>query len=135
MFVGSSLKSSLKEVSVDNVHIHPKFDVFTIDIDFAMIKLKYPIEFDHTVRPICLPKGIRKDFVGKKLILTGWGNINITDSYYPENLKEVLLTGVSGKKCQSHYHSPITKNMICAYGKGVKDACNGDSGGIINYEF
>jgi hypothetical protein len=112
VFGGSSYKPAILKKQVGHVKyvtIHPKWRRTTsipFDNDFAMIKLQSPIEFDYTLRPICLPMGMEKiQFAGKELILTGWGHSYSNESYsfFPYDLKETTLIGVYGKECELSY--------------------------------
>jgi hypothetical protein len=45
------------------------------DIDFAIIELSSPVEFDNSTRTICLPNQ-NKLYHDKLAQVTGWGNTN-----------------------------------------------------------
>uniref|UniRef100_A0A2K6QL70 Granzyme K n=1 Tax=Rhinopithecus roxellana TaxID=61622 RepID=A0A2K6QL70_RHIRO len=73
---------------------------------------------------------------GTKCEVTGWGTTDPDFLRPSDTLREVTVTVVSRKLCnsQSYYnHDPfITKDMVCAGdAKGQKDSCKGDSGGPL----
>ncbi|XP_008588575.1 PREDICTED: granzyme K [Galeopterus variegatus] len=73
---------------------------------------------------------------GAKCQVTGWGSTNPEFFSPSDTLREVTVTVISRKLCnsQSYYnHNPvITKDMACAGdARGKKDSCQGDSGGPL----
>ena len=103
-----------------------------------------PIVFDDKANSVCLPGGKwakktrkRNFFAGKRLRVSGWGQIE-EGGPLAEELKAVELYGLSNRRCQRRYYDRLTgeriftinNNMLCASVKsGTKDSCRGDSGG------
>ncbi|XP_017742413.1 PREDICTED: granzyme K [Rhinopithecus bieti] len=75
---------------------------------------------------------------GTKCEVTGWGTTDPDFLRPSDTLREVTVTVVSRKLCnsQSYYnHDPfITKDMVCAGdAKGQKDSCKSESSKIISF--
>ena len=110
--------------------------------DIALLKLKYPINFNsvnYKASPICL---MTEDFEldGSKNVenqnyedfwVSGFGLKNETDSASSSTLQKVKVPHVPNSQCQVSYGSTnIFQGTICAgYAEGGKDSCQGDSGG------
>uniref|UniRef100_A0A3B3IAQ9 Transmembrane serine protease 5 n=1 Tax=Oryzias latipes TaxID=8090 RepID=A0A3B3IAQ9_ORYLA len=98
----------------------------THDSDIALIKLRTPLNFTDTIRPICLPQYKYDLPGGTQCWISGWG--------YTKPDDEAPVPLISTKKCNSScmYNGEITPRMLCAgYTEGKVDACQGDSGGPL----
>ncbi|XP_021036419.1 granzyme K isoform X1 [Mus caroli] len=103
--------------------------------DIMLIKLRTAAELNKHVQLLHLgSKNYLRD--GTKCQVTGWGATKPDLLTASDTLREVTVTIISRKRCnsQSYYnHKPvITKDMICAGdARGQKDSCKGDSGGPL----
>lgn len=67
---GSPVKVGLKRAV-----LHPQYNPSTLDFDVAMLELARPLAFNKYIQPVCLPLAIQKFPVGRKCIISGWGNM------------------------------------------------------------
>jgi len=119
---------------ISHIINHPNYDTHNINFDFALVRLEKKVSFSSHIRPICLPKNDRYTYEGKAAIASGWGRMNNTYQIYSTTLREVNLKVLSNKDCVIKFkHQPheITEQMLCAFGNGVKDTCDADSGGPL----
>ena len=111
----------------------------SVEYDIALIKLDKPVTFSKYVQPACL--GINEPKEGVKVFVSGWGITE--DKEKSDILKGVQVTVYPWEKCTAMYRKPdpvegatsnITTRMICTLDTS-KDACQGDSGGILHNYF
>ncbi|XP_015681127.1 prostasin-like [Protobothrops mucrosquamatus] len=128
---------------VEEVIKHPDFNEDAgSQGDIALVKLKTPITYSRTVRPICLPASSVTFPQGMTCTVTGWGNVLAATSLpSPMTLQqlEVPIIGLDTCKCLYRRNpdpeEPHTlhNDMMCAgFAEGKKDACQGDSGGPLS---
>ena len=43
-------------VGVSDIKIHPEFNAFNYDNDFAILTLEKPVSFNEKIQQVCLPK-------------------------------------------------------------------------------
>nr|CAB3266627.1 suppressor of tumorigenicity 14 protein-like [Phallusia mammillata] len=130
---------SIAEVSikVDYKIIHPNGLEFSLGQDIALLKLKKPLNFSDTIRPICLPTNTSEFFVkdGTICVSTGWGNLGFF-GFGPDALYQVRLPIVENEKCNRIYSTignNVSDSNICAgdVETGGVSPCHGDSGGPL----
>ncbi|XP_023318635.1 LOW QUALITY PROTEIN: trypsin-like [Trichogramma pretiosum] len=138
---------------IDYIVEHPRYDWRIYDNDIALIKLKKPIVFDATQRPIQLTD--RRVKVGDKVLISGFGHTVVSflwQSHYRTCIKFLVRAEHGGitsqqllkatvyasdhESCRQIYlqtNDTVTGNMFCAWAL-AKDACQGDSGGpaVVN---
>ncbi|KAL1244987.1 Plasminogen [Trichinella spiralis] len=136
-YMGTFLRYENQALAIQSseVHVHPLYNMKTMEYDVALIKLRRKIPFSNKVLPVCLPS-FRNYYppVNATAFVTGWGRT--TNSYGSMRLQQVDVTIIEAKKCQSMYHSLFgtinTDLMFCAgHESGGKDSCQGDSGGPL----
>ncbi|KAL7300640.1 hypothetical protein TKK_0006626 [Trichogramma kaykai] len=116
---------------IERVVIHPNYNNVTRINDISLIKLKEPLQFNESQKPISMacarPK--TRDVVE----ISGFGKQGDNRSVSP-HLKVAKVLVVDDDKCAKAYDAGYDeKGMFCA-GRGMADACQGDSGGpaVIN---
>ncbi|KAM7293503.1 hypothetical protein ISCGN_026633 [Ixodes scapularis] len=121
-----------KTFSVQSYTIHPKWNRRAVNYDYAILKLKTPLDFSgaqKALMPICLP---RKNQVFDNQICTasGWGYLkdqSMGGGTASNVLQKVDLPTVPYKECKNDYknvNTVVEKTMICAGPKeGGKSAC------------
>ncbi|XP_014665562.1 PREDICTED: neurotrypsin-like [Priapulus caudatus] len=129
-----------QEFDIEDIFVHRKWNIGPqMSDDIALIRIKYDdsghgIIFNRHVQPACLPSADAIYLAGTKCLISGWGNIANSRSYYPRKLQAATLPLISHADC-SHYNvygRKITDDMFCAgYLEGGVDTCKGDSGGPI----
>ncbi|NXK99513.1 OVCH2 protein, partial [Mesembrinibis cayennensis] len=121
--------------SVKQYIIHPSFNKTTMDSDIALLQLAEPLEFNHYVRPVCLPAKDEVIQPSRVCVVTGWG-ARVEDREKGRKLHQLEVPILVLDTCQSYYvnlPSKVTQRMICAgfpLEEG-KDSCTGDSGGPL----
>ncbi|XP_077170782.1 prostasin-like isoform X2 [Paroedura picta] len=110
--------------------------------DIALVKLKQPVAYSRTIRPICLPASSVHFPAGMKCTVTGWGNVLTSTSLpAPMTLQQLEVPIIGTDTCRCLYslnpdpEDPhiIHNDMMCAgHAEGKKDACQGDSGGPLS---
>nr|XP_046150116.1 transmembrane protease serine 5-like isoform X1 [Oncorhynchus gorbuscha] len=119
---------------VEKILYNKNYNPRSHDNDIALMKLRTPLNFSDTIRPICLPQYERDLPGGTQCWISGWGYTQPDDVLIPATLKEAPVPLISTKKCNSScmYNGEITPRMLCAgFTEGKVDACQGDSGGPL----
>lgn len=116
--------------SVDEIVIHPDFDISSLINDIALVKLSQVSRFTpiQTLGSFSTLDGA--DQVG---IAMGWGTVFSFLERYPFLLREVELPIISNQLCQRNMPgTDILDTMLCAgLLAGGVDTCSGDSGGPL----
>ncbi|XP_053906502.1 transmembrane protease serine 9 isoform X2 [Cuculus canorus] len=122
-------------VNVTRVIQHPLFNPIFLDFDVALLELERPLVFNKYIQPICLPLAGQKFPVGKKCIISGWGDLQEGNVTKPEILQKASVGIIDQKICDFLYNFSLTDRMICAgFLEGKVDSCQGDSGGPLACE-
>ncbi|NXL83661.1 OVCH2 protein, partial [Alectura lathami] len=121
--------------SVKQYIIHPSFNKTTMDSDIALVQLAEPLEFNHYVRPVCLPAKEEVVQPSRVCVVTGWG-AQEEDREKSKKLHQLEVPILVLETCQTYYMnlpSAVTQRMICAGFplEDGKDSCTGDSGGPL----
>ncbi|NWS77009.1 TMPS9 protease, partial [Crotophaga sulcirostris] len=123
------------KVNVTRVIQHPLFNPIMLDFDVAVLELERPLVFNKYIQPICLPLAVQKFPVGKKCLISGWGNLQEGNITKPEILQKASVGIIDQKTCDFLYNFSLTERMICAgFLEGKVDSCQGDSGGPLACE-
>ncbi|KAJ6665110.1 hypothetical protein lerEdw1_005341 [Lerista edwardsae] len=120
---------------VTRYFMHPAFNSTTMDSDIAVVQLSKPLDFNHYVRPVCLPESEDKMEPSRACVITGWG-IHNEDRERSRKLQQLEVPILVSEECQKYYqnHSGgVSKRMFCAGfpAEEDKDSCTGDSGGPL----
>lgn len=109
---------------------HRNFDMNSFNHDIALLRLRKPVSFSKSIKPVCLPDAVA-DPGGKEGTVVGWGRTK-EGGMLPGEVHEVQVPIYSLTQCRNMKYraSRITDNMICA-GRGSQDSCQGDSGGPL----
>ena len=120
---------------VCGVTLHPNWNSETTNYDYAMLRLKEPVQIGNRAVPVCLAdsslEGNALD--NKAVTVSGWGKLSESGSQ-PTVLHTVNVQAMSNSECQESYgQSAITDAMLCAgQPEGEIDSCQGDSGGMLS---
>ncbi|XP_053674146.1 transmembrane protease serine 9-like [Anopheles nili] len=127
-FIASETPAIMRAVTA--IIRHRSFDQNSYNHDIALLKLRKPVEFTKTIRPVCLPKE-RSEPAGQLGTVVGWGRTS-EGGTLPALVQHVDVPILTLDQCRSMKYraSRITSNMLCA-GKGKQDSCQGDSGGPL----
>lgn len=112
------------------IFLHPRFNAVTYENDIAILELKVPFEFTSQLKPARLPM----DQVPPGTIcqVSGWGYPEENVTTVTNDLMYVDMPILSMDVCRHLLEgvSNLPPGMYCAgYIEGMKDACQGDSGG------
>lgn len=124
--VGSINIKRLIMKKIDRIILHEKYQGRQ-KYDLALIRLKEPLRFGQTIRPICLPDYSFESLNNlKKGRAIGWGYRNFTSYKVSQILQEVDLDIIPLNECRSIYSKlkqDIIHSQICTYTMN-KDACS-----------
>nr|XP_021504589.1 transmembrane protease serine 9 isoform X1 [Meriones unguiculatus] len=127
---GSPVKLGLRSVV-----LHPRYNPGILDFDVALLELARPLVFNKYIQPVCLPLPIHKFPVGRKCMISGWGNTQEGNASKPDILQKASVGIMEQKMCAALYNFSLTDRMLCAgFLEGRVDSCQGDSGGPLACE-
>ncbi|XP_047387258.1 transmembrane protease serine 9 isoform X2 [Sciurus carolinensis] len=127
---GSPVKLGLRRVA-----LHPRYNPGILDFDLAVLELARPLVFNKYIQPVCLPLAIQKFPVGRKCVISGWGNTQEGNASKPDVLQKASVGILDQKACNVLYNFSLTDRMLCAgFLEGRVDSCQGDSGGPLACE-
>ncbi|XP_045114840.1 transmembrane protease serine 9-like [Portunus trituberculatus] len=122
-------------VRVQEIIVHPDYNINTLDSDIALLKLSQPLDLTQVehIRPVCLPADDSNTYAGEDATATGWGILQSWGSQ-PAILQEVTVP-ILDPSCPGQISNYITENMLCAgLEEGGKDTCQGDAGGPLTVQ-
>ncbi|CAG08915.1 unnamed protein product, partial [Tetraodon nigroviridis] len=131
---GSAKMAEHVGYAVEKIIYNKEYNHRSHDGDIALLKLRTPLNFSDTIRPVCLPQYDYEPPGGTQCWISGWGYTQPEGVHSPDTLKEAPVPIISTKRCNSScmYNGEITSRMLCAgYTEGKVDACQGDSGGPL----
>lgn len=134
-----------EQISVKRVIPNPNYDDATANNDNALLELAHASS--QPVRAVVKPSQSSYWEPGDSVYVAGWGStvaqpsgcpgVGCPSPTYPDDLREVEVSVVSGTDCETAYPGEYVEfSMVCAgiYPAGGKDACQGDSGGPLEAE-
>lgn len=132
MRVGSKdLEAGGEVIAVLSVINHPYFNSYTLDYDYAMLKLTRLIALDGITKAVIRLPNLNEPIADSTYVLvTGWG-LTLKASESNEVLRGVVVSTVNQDKCNQayRYDGGVTKQMVCASAPG-KDSCSVSFEGI-----
>ncbi|VTJ68982.1 Hypothetical predicted protein [Marmota monax] len=116
---GSPVKLGLRRVA-----LHPRYNPGILDFDVAVLELASPLVFNKYIQPVCLPLAIQKFPVGRKCVISGWGNTQEGNATKPDTLQKASVGIIDQKACSVLYNFSLTDRMLCAgFLEGKVDSC------------
>ncbi|KAK2721569.1 serine protease filzig-like [Artemia franciscana] len=129
-------KISTETRNVKRVIRHKDYVEKTFENDLALLELETPITRKPNIVPICLPPEGVGSFVSKSAIVSGWGKLSVSGPT-PTVLQEVDVPIMTNSECHDMFQKAghtkkVLDSFLCAgYPEGLKDSCEGDSGGPL----
>jgi len=137
LFLGEvSLNEVITFQEVEQIIVHELYgSTEDYKYDIALMKLATAVLY----QPIEIIDPGKESLInsGTPMLLAGWGR-SIQDGfyYYPDQLQMTQLEYVELAVCEEIFEpfTELDSSQMCAGGDGVRDACDGDSGGplIVN---
>lgn len=133
-------KGTVREIS--RVVLHPDFNKPSrMNNDIAVLILKSKLDLNDRegkMRAIALPRTGESVPSNIDLKVSGWGRTKNAPNAPPApRLRYVIVKSIDRKLCEEAFRNSekhtFTDRMFCAgiWGVGGKDACQGDSGGLV----
>eukprot|EP00092_Neocalanus_flemingeri_P041778 GFUD01045503.1.p1 GENE.GFUD01045503.1~~GFUD01045503.1.p1 ORF type:complete len:337 (+),score=95.16 GFUD01045503.1:113-1123(+) len=120
--------------SIDQIHIHPKYDNASHAYDIAILRLKKLPDLEPgELWPVCLPQEQVESYAGDKATVIGWGKTSGKQSFSSARiLQELGVTVISQAECQRQWsygrgRVDVGGPKMCFKSEGA--SCHGDSGG------
>lgn len=120
---GTSLHRNGPISKVIRIVVHPKWDVATVDYDFALLELETELKLDETRNVIKLAEIANHYSEGSMCLVTGWGDTHKSNES-TQKLRGTEVPIYPQDNCNKAYRKQggITDRMICAgFQKGGKD--------------
>ncbi|XP_034481156.1 seminase [Drosophila innubila] len=119
--------------SVAKVFTPKAYNTQTLHSDVAVLKLKSPLE-GRNIATINLCNSNWK--AGELIKVSGWGQVTEGSKAVSQHVRSVDVALISRQNCINQYkfRGTISNTMFCASIPGVKDSCDGDSGGPAVYQ-
>jgi len=129
------------DVPVARVAVHEGYSNVSLKNDIAVITLRRAVTFNARISPVCMPDALRntnnleRRFSSMNVI--GWG-ATVNGGRTVNALMQAEVPLVGSQECDRAYASVQRirigrRDQICA-GRGLIDACSGDSGGGLLVE-
>ena len=123
----SNANENYETIKVVEVVVNPNFRPRKFNHDAAILKLERASSYQH----VKLNNSSDVPADNSELTVMGWG---VDESGGISNiLKQTQVTTMTNSECKatSYLDEEITDAMLCASGDGIRDACDGDSGGPL----
>lgn len=120
-------RDKINYLPIEKFIIHQAWNTYTTNYegDIALIILKDAIQFDHNIRPICLPSQQKdySDLVENTGVVAGWGlnNEETSSSEIPKIVEMRIISSGSCMANDNYLESVLTSRSFCSsptYGKG-----------------
>lgn len=119
---GTDKDSQQTDFKVIEQIIHPEYRDGSHYNDIGLIRLDRPVQFNHYIRPACLPKDGIDSELPNNVIAIGYGLTSKGGLQGSNKLLKVILETFNHKDCQDAYRqltdstleNGITESQICA---------------------
>ncbi|XP_037718941.1 phenoloxidase-activating enzyme-like [Drosophila subpulchrella] len=125
----------VREYTVSRVIPHPRFrpNFFPIVYDIGLIKLNETVDYNDSIRPICIIVDSAVHFPNNiQGRAYGWGKTNSSAQVFSDIIMSITLTRTRQKNCS---YLPVKNDQFCAVSSNGGDTCTGDSGGPLAADY
>ncbi|CAG9800166.1 unnamed protein product [Chironomus riparius] len=128
-------RSTVQDIEIEKIRIHPKYSSKSKQNDIAIIKLVKPFIPSESIATICLSTSdadAPEDFT-----ITGFGLTSIDFNERSDWLLRGTLSEYPFEKCKRKFENKgvrIADSQFCGFSDNGVDTCQGDSGGPVFYE-
>ncbi|RWS21631.1 hypothetical protein B4U80_11809 [Leptotrombidium deliense] len=146
VYYGKYLRSELKNgTEVDKVFVHKDFSSILNhkENDIALLKLKYEIQFNEDMRPICIFHSFYEE-IHNTFTIASFGSLSATKdgSLLATNMQEISMYYVQLGTCKKTYPNYVfsfpynlkTSKHICAT-SSERHVCRGDAGATLMLKY
>jgi secreted trypsin-like serine protease len=122
------LSSTGQKILIQDIILHPDYDIATGYNNIAIVKLSTPLQFNSNVQPACLPNGTFNPEGGTTAFVSGWDITPKLKFFYVQKLDNNVCTKYLQEIGDLKFVSP---NMVCSITRNNGDTCNGEEGGPL----
>uniref|UniRef100_A0A9J7XNJ2 trypsin n=1 Tax=Cyprinus carpio carpio TaxID=630221 RepID=A0A9J7XNJ2_CYPCA len=116
-------------IGVKSYHIHPHFNMHTLQNDIMLLRLEKEVEQNKNVMKISIPKKERDIEDGSVCSVAGWGRLNFKGKK-SFRLMEAEVKIMNNTECKNKWKDNFSASqMMCVYGDG--GSCSEDGGGPL----
>lgn len=125
----------IEEFGIESTELHEDYNRPKFSNDIGLIRLNRDVIMKDHIQPICLPttKSLQTQAF-PTYIVTGWGtteNKTGANVLMEANLNHVEIPTCKKEMSKIKIFIELSDKQVCAQGKGLVDACKGDSGGPL----
>ena len=114
--------NNIEHINIAESVIHPKYDDYTLDYDFWLIRLERDSRYGNEIVELDTPSDdLELRDMMDELVVFGFGTTQ-QGGNQPNIIQEVTVDYMSNDNCGNYGLNDLTDNMLCA-GRQGKDSC------------
>uniref|UniRef100_A0A673K8J5 Mast cell protease 4-like n=1 Tax=Sinocyclocheilus rhinocerous TaxID=307959 RepID=A0A673K8J5_9TELE len=116
-------------IGVKSYHMHPKFNMHTLQNDIMLLRLEKEVEQNKNVMKISIPKNERDIKADSVCRVAGWGRLSFKGKK-SFRLMEADVKIMNNTECKNKWKDNFSvSQMMCVHGNG--GSCSEDGGGPL----